>query len=47
MIDIIAHHAPMIALIGFFMGFIGIVFWAYAPKNKMLLEKNAEIPFKE
>jgi cbb3-type cytochrome oxidase subunit 3 len=47
MMDVILHNAPMIALLGFFIGFVGIVFWVYAPKNKSLLQKNAEIPFKE
>jgi cbb3-type cytochrome oxidase subunit 3 len=47
MMDIILEHAPTIALLGFFIGFIGISCWAYAPKNKQKLEQNAQIPFKE
>lgn len=47
MIDTLVRHAPMIALLGFFVGFVGIVLWAYAPANKARLQKNADIPFKE
>ncbi len=41
------HHAPQIALLGFFIGYVGIVLWTYAPFNKEKLSRHARIPFKE
>lgn len=46
MIDWLAHHAPMIALFGFFIAFVFIAVWAYAPRNKAKLQELANIPLK-
>lgn len=47
MMDWFFHHAPTIATVAFFLAFIGIAFWAYAPGNKAKLQERAFIPFKE
>ena len=47
MMDALLHHGPMIALIGFFAGFLGIAIYAYAPANKKKMQQHADIPFKE
>ena len=40
-------NAPHLALLGFFIAFIGIAVWAYMPSNKAKLQERAQIPFKE
>jgi cbb3-type cytochrome oxidase subunit 3 len=40
-------HAPLIALLFFFIVFVGIAFWALKPSNKQRLQAHAQIPLKE
>lgn len=47
MITWFLDHAPTIGLTGFFVAFIFIALWAYAPRNKSKLQAHAQIPFKE
>lgn len=47
MIDWFLDHAPQIGLIGFFVAFVFIALWAYAPRNKAKLQAHAYIPLKE
>lgn len=44
MFDWIAAHAPVIALVGFFVGWVGVAIWTYLPRNKTKIEKNRDIP---
>lgn len=37
----------MLVLIAFVLAFIGIVVWAFLPRNKERMKKDAEIPFRE
>lgn len=47
MIDWLAQHGPSLATLFFFVTFIGIALWAFAPANKRRMEEDATIPFKE
>lgn len=45
--DFIINNAGKIGLLFFFLVFIGVVVWLYAPGRKKKIEKHKEIPFKE
>jgi cbb3-type cytochrome oxidase subunit 3 len=45
--DFLAHHAPVIGLLFFFVIFCVIAFIAYRPKNKKTIQSHAFIPLKE
>ena len=45
--ELLAQHAGLVMLIAFFLGFVGIACWAYAPANKKRFSDDAMIPFKE
>lgn len=51
MIDLLAaffaEHAPQIALLGFFAGFLLILFMVMRPSNKAEMDEHARIPLKE
>ncbi len=47
MITWFMDNVPHLALLGFFIAFIGIAIWAYWPGNKAKLQERAQIPFKE
>lgn len=47
MIDFIAEHAKIIALIGFFTAFVWIFISVMRPARKKELEEHAYIPLKE
>ena len=37
----------VIVLVAFTAAFVGIAFWAYAPRNKARLQSYGDIPFHE
>lgn len=47
MIDFLAHHAPIIGLLFFFIFFLVMIFWAFRPSKKIELQAFAYIPLKE
>lgn len=47
MIEWLSHYSGYAVLLGFFSAFLGIVFWAYRPSNKIKLEQHRDIPFRE
>lgn len=47
MMDTLVTHASSIALVGFFIGFLGIVASVLRPSRKAELEKHARIPLEE
>lgn len=47
MMDWLVLHGPSVATLFFFVTFIGISLWAYAPKNKTHMTDHGNIPFKE
>jgi len=46
MIEKLIPHAQGIALIGFFLGFLFIVFQVARPSKRAEMERNARIPLK-
>lgn len=47
MIDFILQHSAPIALVGFFLGFVFIVFTVLRPSRRAEIESHAMIPLKE
>ena len=37
----------IVAMLGFFLGFLAIVTWAYLPRNRKAMRSHADIPFKD
>lgn len=45
--ELIAHYAPMVGLLFFFIIFLAITLWTWLPSNKQRLGEYATIPLKE
>lgn len=47
MIGMLVTHAPLVALLAFFVAFLGIVVWVMRPGAKQSFEQQRHIPLTE
>ncbi len=47
MMEFLAQHGPSAATVFFFVFFVGVGIWTYAPRNKGQMTEHGNIPFKE
>lgn len=47
MMNWLAYHGPVVALLLFFTIFLGFTFWAYRPANKKRFQEYGQIPLRE